>query len=629
MNLDLNPYEITPKMRAWRVDQKVTSVVLMDPMSFLKLTTQDQSGIDSIMREAFPLDKYNKFALEGETSIPPYFNIYLDGNIAGHEGRHRAAALIINHENIMPVSIILFNQSGRADRNFSFWDLPWIWKNQYGYDFRFHMKNLLGVLETTVQEYHLGKPNESLSREQIWELFSEDPVEKEILGKLGMNPENPEWLEYLDPPAKGVLLKNNKFFGWRVDPGRHRPHHDAVGEFHWGPEDIQAKITYRAKHDIQIHLLESGDPCDPRIQSLLDKCIGYDSYTKIFVYTKDHEFEGDIQKYFRLCGKILGENPQEKNPFDPFPAEKLQIEELLKSNWENIADRLNQESWGSQDLMPVCLQEIKTKQETLFGEEEQSVDCEKLSEVLGPCGHYGCVWSTNRPGIVFKVTTDQTEALFIALLKYLEENKNFKIPPGITNYLGVFKLKGRYETYETRPVYCLWRQEAFDVGEDLDIDGNVKSIKWEFPLAQKFSQDFDYSSFHRIVFDMLTNLNTWRSYGYQVMVRLRELRKELGKTKYYEWLDESFEDTVEDSDNQLGWEMREARAAAERLTVNPFGNLVGEALLSFYEQKILVVDIHAGNLGHVQDRKGLPVITDPGFAILLTSEYRDIQVPLI
>lgn len=85
--------------------------------------------------------------------------------------------------------------------------------------------------------------------------------------------------------------------------------------------------------------------------------------------------------------------------------------------------------------------------------------CQLLSEY--GCGHYGCVYPTSNPDTVFKLTTDVSEAHFIACLKELEAEQNFDFD-GLVKYnalVGVPNAKIRGKN-----VFALWRQEAYFVG---------------------------------------------------------------------------------------------------------------------------------------------------------------------
>jgi hypothetical protein len=74
-------------------DRNAIGFLPMRAMDLLELTTDDL--FYTIMAEALPLEEYNRFALEGETIVPPMIKVRASsGKIVSEEGRHRAAALI-------------------------------------------------------------------------------------------------------------------------------------------------------------------------------------------------------------------------------------------------------------------------------------------------------------------------------------------------------------------------------------------------------------------------------------------------------------------------------------------------------------------------------------------------------
>lgn len=75
-------------------DNKVIGFVRMRPQQFLALTTLEPAHVDEIRREAKPLEQYNAWSRAGETLNSPFLRIdRVTGQVCGHEGRHRAAAL--------------------------------------------------------------------------------------------------------------------------------------------------------------------------------------------------------------------------------------------------------------------------------------------------------------------------------------------------------------------------------------------------------------------------------------------------------------------------------------------------------------------------------------------------------
>lgn len=73
---------------------KAVGFIAIGCEDFLKLTTSGGAVYEEILREAHPLDAYNRYAEEGQNILPPFLKVDREsGQVEGHEGRHRAAAL--------------------------------------------------------------------------------------------------------------------------------------------------------------------------------------------------------------------------------------------------------------------------------------------------------------------------------------------------------------------------------------------------------------------------------------------------------------------------------------------------------------------------------------------------------
>ena len=93
-------------------DNVSQAIVHMHPNHFLQLTTGSSLAKEQIKRNAQPLENYNKYSGPGGDSIVhPFLRVQLDdkggGTVSGHEGRHRAAAVLNAGGNSMPVAIQL------------------------------------------------------------------------------------------------------------------------------------------------------------------------------------------------------------------------------------------------------------------------------------------------------------------------------------------------------------------------------------------------------------------------------------------------------------------------------------------------------------------------------------------
>jgi hypothetical protein len=125
-------------------------------------------------------------------------------------------------------------------------------------------------------------------------------------------------------------------------------------------------------------------------------------------------------------------------------------------------------------------------------------------EELG-CGHYGCVMPTHEPNLVFKLTTDVSEAAFVARALELEPTA------GIVEYRGIYSTG---LAHKGRPLFVLWRTEAFSVGE------------WQYSRTHAQEPNKDYA--RRIDRDASTQLATFMTWAKIVRAymhpRLREIQ---------------------------------------------------------------------------------------------------------
>lgn len=90
---------------------KAVAIIWMSPRDFLSLTTMaDDSAWEKEIsyRPVQPIEAYNRYIAEGENIIMPRLDVELGtGKVTGHEGRHRAAAVMNARGAVLPVSIHL------------------------------------------------------------------------------------------------------------------------------------------------------------------------------------------------------------------------------------------------------------------------------------------------------------------------------------------------------------------------------------------------------------------------------------------------------------------------------------------------------------------------------------------
>lgn len=231
------------------------------------------------------------------------------------------------------------------------------------------------------------------------------------------------------------------------------------------------------------------------------------------------------------------------------------------------------------------------------------------------CGHYGCVMPTTEPGMVCKITSDESEVEFIRAAMKIGD-----WPTGIVRYTAAMDLP---TTHRSRKVYAIWREEAFDVGQ-----GKLDRTHYAF---REFSK---YHEVYRSVAGVLRPMVEGSKNRSRLLV-------EAGGLKDWAWRNVVIEDGSAGYDAANWWSGRNLPApflryrGAQRLAAGlriceiafelmantAYGTEVGAALGFYLEHGILLADVHTNNLGHV-DRddysQRVLAITDPGHAVFLT-----------
>lgn len=225
-------------------------------------------------------------------------------------------------------------------------------------------------------------------------------------------------------------------------------------------------------------------------------------------------------------------------------------------------------------------------------------------------GAYGTVMPSNTKGIVVKVTSDPTEATFAYVVQKLR-----KYPEGMVKYYEVFRLDG---THSERPIYIIWREEAYNVGKSLTPQAE------EMLLALR-----DHA-------DPAFQLTSWPDLKEENLGPIVSAAKTYRKHTGYEHggTGPGFVDAIKllfSGDlTKAGYGVAAARAIADDIAHGDSGRLVGAAIRDLIDQDILLADIHPGNVGKVPRRgQKRTVITDPGNVATLTDRYDRYLVPTV
>jgi hypothetical protein len=112
-------------------DNKAAGFIAMSPREFIALTSPGEHWIAEEQGVAKPLDSYNRWAKEGVIRIGPFLKVdKASGKVIGHEGRHRAIALMNAGGDEMLVSVALA-EDGYARRGLGPDDIPRVLIGQF------------------------------------------------------------------------------------------------------------------------------------------------------------------------------------------------------------------------------------------------------------------------------------------------------------------------------------------------------------------------------------------------------------------------------------------------------------------------------------------------------------------
>lgn len=229
------------------------------------------------------------------------------------------------------------------------------------------------------------------------------------------------------------------------------------------------------------------------------------------------------------------------------------------------------------------------------------------------CGHYGCVIPTGDSEIVFKLTSDSSEAEFIRLAEPLGW------PEGIVKYFAIVPLDF---TFRKRTVFAIWREAAFNVGE-LYEDRSAKEFARNLNIfrdhASRFRGQLKHSKNPEKLWEEARRLDQWAWDNFSVE-QAKEKRRGRYGDRGFSYFYPAFQYLRGAQRLAASW--RACEVIAEQMESTELSDLVGAALGFYMEQGFLLADVHEGNVGQVkrEDYRSMPwVITDPGHVVVLGS----------
>jgi hypothetical protein len=309
------------------------------------------------------------------------------------------------------------------------------------------------------------------------------------------------------------------------------------------------------------------------------------------------------------------------------------VNRVLNAHWEAIEARIGRQA------MPLTKVVGKRKKKLEHDPE------------LG-CGHYGCVLRSVSAGKVFKLTSDTTEAAFVAAALSLPQAD---WPAGMIRYWDLFEIPG--EKHRGRKVYGLVRDVATRVGIRLSMVPSQQEAKRAAPEAW-VKRYHEHSIAEGVRWLMLFRECAHRVKLYvarqpaakveQTIVNIAALddwaRYMQGRTD--DWPEvkrtSSWGGSTFEFQSAVKWrgaeaaaiDLRRCRHAAEIMASGiHFVASIGSALDYYLDQGMLLADVHLNNIGEAEvewsvgDRGLDMVITDPGHMVPLTTNWLSVNVP--
>lgn len=252
------------------------------------------------------------------------------------------------------------------------------------------------------------------------------------------------------------------------------------------------------------------------------------------------------------------------------------------------------------------------------------------------CGGFGCVLPVS-PGKVMKITTDASEAAFVAAALSFGD-----WPPGITPYDAVLSVP---EEYDGLPVYLLWREEAYNVGvladwreEDYNVGADDTSSRLRCYEDEFGYPDVEVFVDRLVVFRNKASglLDSFRYKGaYPGVSRspkeMLRLAGEVAQLRVASAMraNEAGQSSAVDI-VQRGEQLDEI---ASEMAGMRFGSSVGYALRFYLRRGLVLTDVHLGNVGEIRDPGSRGdwdlAIIDPGVMVPLDPRWMRVDIPRI
>jgi len=235
------------------------------------------------------------------------------------------------------------------------------------------------------------------------------------------------------------------------------------------------------------------------------------------------------------------------------------------------------------------------------------------------CGLFGCVLPTSVPGVVFKITADPSEIVYIEEV-YTDKDRFKAGPPeGVVKFLFYLPFPSHI-TYQRQPVYAVWREEVqrpgglYDDWKTLDNETATAALRL-IDIKSAWTYVWNYLTAikpgHRVAF--WNAVSAARPFARQAVDRLDMTKPFSDRGSLEPFLHRLNDHRAYDVDMNLAMRVEFGRRSVEIATSEPKLGLAKYALYYLMNEEMYICDVHLENLG-LADRVGHPqwIITDTG-----------------
>jgi hypothetical protein len=266
-------------------------------------------------------------------------------------------------------------------------------------------------------------------------------------------------------------------------------------------------------------------------------------------------------------------------------------DKLIAANWDALAERVG---------------------EPMLPREGRETDSHVEWAPITQCGFHGCVYFTNTPGVIFKVTDDEAEA------KFVQKAMSMPWPDGMVQYYDAVEL----DTKGGEKRYALWREEAFKIGANLKRGSasDMKLMNWLINVRDLASPMY---------------LKIWWE-GEDLIPAFRRKASFGEKAVDDTWVKGNWRASQEAAVARASnnGELAAIRIALIRrgcyeMSKLKVGANVGKTMLYYIDEGAMILgDVHGNNVGEAHRGKSKPmVITDPGHMVPLNLANFRIKLP--